>query len=187
MPRLSSSSCAALTILLWLTNGPFANNFSCPKNILSATGIPAIVPASCTIIHIPFCCASNAEAGAHGFPRYNISPLVAFCIPDAIEETVDLPLPFSPIRPRTSPVFNTKLTWFKATVTPKFLHISLTSKIASPFEAIYFPPSLIIFYTWHTILCNVLSYLSYGHILTCYFFSKIEKFCCKIVKYDIIL
>jgi hypothetical protein len=62
-------------------------------------------------------------------PLKYISPEVAGWIPAAIDEMVDLPEPFSPISPVTSPRKIFRSTLFRATVGPKFLQSFLVSKI----------------------------------------------------------
>ena len=55
-----------------------------------------------------------------------------FCfIPEKIEVIVDFPEPFSPINPRTSPLFTVRSTWSRATTGPKILVICLHSMTIS--------------------------------------------------------
>jgi len=109
----------------------FRNWESSARKIFSATVTPEMVPLSCTTIPIPFCSASIILAGSQLCFLKVILPLVAFCMPAAIEDMVDFPEPFSPIKPLISPGYTSRSTFFSAITLPKFLEIFFISRIGS--------------------------------------------------------
>ena len=134
---------------------PFANCFSLPRKIFCAIVMPDTVPCSCTIMPMPAFAPSIIVAGAWGFPSKNISPLVAGCMPAAMEVIVDFPEPFSPISPVISPRYTLKSTPLSATVGPKCLVKFLASKSNSfsfplYFHLIYIQTFLLRSYIYHT-------------------------------------
>ena len=109
----------------------FRNWESSARKIFSATVTPEMVPLSCTTIPIPFCSASIILTGSQLCFLKVILPLVAFCMPAAIEDMVDFPEPFSPIKPLISPGYTSRSTFFSAITLPKFLEIFFISRIGS--------------------------------------------------------
>ena len=89
----------------------FRNWESSARKIFSATVTPEMVPLSCTTIPIPFCSASIILAGSQLCFLKVILPQVAFCMPAAIEDMVDFPEPFSPIKPLISPGYTSRSTF----------------------------------------------------------------------------
>src|SRR6476469_1251868 len=98
-----------------------------PMNTFSATVRSGNCVGSWWITAMPACCASRGPAKCTGSPSTSTSPASGRCSPPMTRTTVDLPAPFSPARPWTSPARSSSDTPRSACTAAKDLWTSRSS------------------------------------------------------------
>ena len=119
-PAAAAIARAAARVRARVTNRPGPRRASASRVRFSATETPNTTPSSMFwwTVSMPAFRASSGPARSRRRPRRRSSPVVGRVTPESTLISVDLPAPFAPTSPNTSPARISRVTSRSATVAP---------------------------------------------------------------------